>query len=75
MDWYPAKPAIWQVALGVVFFMAIAGVALYWSADEVGGNRIFLWLLAGLAVVMAGWRTWIAISLLRHDRFQSRLRS
>jgi hypothetical protein len=32
-------------------------------------------VLAGLAVVMAGWRTWLGISLLRHNRQESRLRS
>lgn len=75
MDWYPGKPAVWQAALGALFFLAIAGITLYWSAAEAGGNRIFLWILAALALVMAILRTRIAISLLRHDRLTSRLRT
>lgn len=75
MDWYPSKPTWWQVVIGIVFWPAMAAVLLYWSTDESGGNRVFLWILAGLAVVMAAWRVRYGIVLARQTRMENRLRS
>lgn len=65
MDWHPSKPTWWQIVIGLVFWVAVAALALYWSTDEAGGNRIFLWILAGLALGMAAWRVWYGIVLAR----------
>jgi hypothetical protein len=42
-----------QVTFGIVFFIALAAVSLYWSfAEADGGNQIFLflWIVAGLLI-------------------------
>lgn len=73
MDWHPVKPTVRQVALGIIFFLALAGLALYWSADETStGNRIFLWCLAGLALVLALWRLVVGIRLVREGSARQR---
>ena len=69
MDWYPSKPTLAQVAFGIVFFIALAAVSLYWSLDEADlGNRIFLWIIAGLLLLLASWRVITAIRLVRERR-------
>jgi apolipoprotein N-acyltransferase len=62
-----------QVAIGVVFFLAVAGLLLYWSAGESStGNRIFLWVMAGFALVLATWRIAIGVLLIREGRSHRR---
>ena len=69
MKWYPEKPTLVRLALGIVFFIALAAVPLYWSVDEADvGSRIFLWILAGLALLLATWRLGVFISLVRDRR-------
>lgn len=69
MEWYPSKPTLLQVTLGIAAFIALAAVPLYWSLDESDlGNRIFLWILAGLLLILACWRVATAIRLLREQR-------
>lgn len=66
---YPDKPTVGQVAFGVVFFLALEGLGLYWAAGESDtGNRIFLWVMAGLALVLATWRIAIGVLLVREGR-------
>lgn len=73
-DWYPGKPTVGQVALGAVFFLALAGLLLYWAAGEADtGNRTSLWVMAGLALVLASWRVAIAVGLVREHRRRRRL--
>jgi len=68
-DWHPGKPTVGQVAFGAVFFVALAGLLLYWAGSEADtGNRILLWLMAGLALVLATWRFAIGVGLVREDR-------
>ncbi len=58
-----------QVAFGIVFFLALAAVSLYWSLDETDiGNRMFLWTVAGLMLLLASWRVVTAIRLVRARR-------
>ena len=67
-DWHPAMSTVGQVAFGAVFFMALAGLPLYWAAGESDtGNRIFLWVMAGLALVLATWRIAMGVRLVRED--------
>lgn len=69
MEWYPSKPTLAQVAFGILFFVALAAVSFYWSLDEADvGNRIFLWTVAGLLLVLAFWRVATAIRLVRERR-------
>lgn len=69
MEWYPSKPTLSQVTFGIVFFIALAAVPLYWSLDEADlGNRIFLRIVAGLLLVLALWRVATAIRLVRERR-------
>lgn len=69
MEWYPSKPTLAQVAFGILFFVALAAVSLYWSLGEADvGNRIFLWTVAGLLLVLAFWRVATAIRLVRERR-------
>lgn len=75
MDWHPSRQTWWQIVIGLVFWVAVAALALYWSTGETGGNRIFLWILAGLALVMAAWRAWFGIVLARQAQTENRLRS
>ena len=73
VEWYPSKPTLPQVAFGVVLFLALAGLALYWATDETStGNRIFLWCLAGLALVLALWRLVAGIRLAREGSARQR---
>ena len=73
MEWYPSKPTVPQVAFGIVFFLAMAGVALYWAADEADtGNRIFLWCVAGLALLLALWRLVVGVRLAREGNARHR---
>jgi len=75
-DWHLGKPTVGQVAFGALFFLALAGLPLYWAAGEPDtGNRIFLWLLAGLALVLATWRIAIGVRLVREDRRRRRVRN
>lgn len=63
-DWHPDKPTLGQVAFGAVFFLALAGLMLYWSAGESDtGNRVFLWVIAGLALILATWRIAVGVRL------------
>jgi hypothetical protein len=67
-DWHPGKPSVGQVAFGAVFFLALAGLPLHWAAGESDtGSRIFLWVMAGLALVLAAWRIAIGVRLVRED--------
>lgn len=67
------RPTLPQVAFGIVSFLAMAGLALYWAADETStGNRIFLWCVAGLALVLALWRLVIGIRLAREGSARHR---
>jgi len=69
VDWYPSKPTLAQVALGIAFFIALAAVSLYWSHDQAElENRIFLWIVAGLLLLLASWRVITAIRLVREQR-------
>jgi hypothetical protein len=69
VEWYPSKPTLARVAFGIVFFIALAAVSLYWSFDEAAvGNRIFLWVVAGLLLILASWRVATAIRLVRERR-------
>jgi uncharacterized membrane protein YkgB len=74
VDWHPGKPTVGQVAIGAVFFMALAGLSLYWATGESEmGNRIFLWVLAGLLLVLATWRIAIGVRLVQEARRRRRL--
>jgi hypothetical protein len=67
-DWHPDKPTVGQVAFGAVFLLALAGLPLYWAAGEPDhGNRIFLWIMAGLALILATWRIAMGVRLFRED--------
>jgi hypothetical protein len=69
VEWYPSKPTLSQVTFGIVFFIALAAVSLYWSFGEADvGNRIFLWIVAGLLLVLAAWRVATAVRLVRERR-------
>ena len=69
MEWYPEKPTLAQVTVGIVFLVALAVLSLSWSANETEvGNRIILRVLAGLFLLLATWRTCIAIRLVRDRR-------
>lgn len=73
MDWHPAKPTVGQIAFGIVFFLALAGLAIYWAVDETStGNRVFLWCIAGLALVLALWRLVLGIRLSREGNARHR---
>lgn len=73
VEWYPDRSTVGQVAAGAVGFLAIAGVLLYWSAGEPStGNRIFLWVMAGLALLLATWRIAIGVLLVREGRRRRR---
>jgi hypothetical protein len=62
-----------QVAFGILFFLALAGLALYWAADETStGNRVFLWCVAGLALAMALWRLVVGMRLAREGSARHR---
>jgi hypothetical protein len=72
-QWHPDKPTAAQVAVGAVFFLALAGLSLYWAAGESDpGNRIFLRVMAGVLLVLATWRFAIAVHLVREDRRRRR---
>jgi cell division protein FtsW (lipid II flippase) len=69
VDWYPEKPTLVQVTFGIVFFIVLAALPLYWSLSEPDvGNRVFLWILAGMLLLLATWRMGIAIRLTRDRR-------
>lgn len=73
VEWCPSKPTLPQLVFGVVFFLGLAGLALYWAADETSaGNRVFLWCVAGLALVLALWRLVVAICLAREGSARHR---
>ncbi|HWI43195.1 MAG TPA: hypothetical protein VNS81_06210 [Nocardioides sp.] len=40
----------------MLFWLAIAALSFWWSADEHGGNRWFLWGLGTIALAFAAWR-------------------
>lgn len=72
-DWHPHKPTVGQVAFGAVFFSALAGLPLYWAAGEPDtGKRIFLWVVAGLLLVLATWRIAVGVRLVREERNRRR---
>lgn len=74
-EWYPSKPSVGQVAFSAVFFPALAGLPLYWAAGESNtGNRIFLWVTAGILLVMATCRIAIGVLLFREGRRRRRIR-
>lgn len=74
VDWHPGKPTVGQVAIGAFFFMALAGLSLYWATGESEeGNRMFLWVLAGLLLVLATWRIAIGVRLVHEARRLHRL--
>jgi apolipoprotein N-acyltransferase len=53
----------------VAFFLGVAGLLLYWSAGESDtGNRIFLWVMAGLSLVLGIWRIAIGALHVREGR-------
>jgi uncharacterized membrane protein len=69
VEWYPSKPTLSQVTFGIVLFIALAAVSLYWSLDEADvGNRIFLRVVAGFLLILASWRVVTAIRLVRERR-------
>ncbi len=73
VEWYPDKPTVGQVAFGAVFFLALAGLLLYWTAGESNmGNRIFLFVMGGLALALATWRIAIGVLLVREARRRRR---
>lgn len=75
-DWHQGKPTVGQVALGAVFFLVLAGLALYWAAGESEtDNRIFLWVVAGLLIVLALWRAAMVVRLARDERISRAVRS
>lgn len=64
-----AEPSVGQAAFGVVFLLVLAAIPLWWSFDETEtGNRIFLWVLALLALALAAWRAMTVVSLLNVSR-------
>lgn len=68
-DWYPHKPTVGQVAFGAASFLALAGFALYLTAMEPSTeNRAFLWVMAGLLLVLATWRIAIGVRISREHR-------
>ena len=69
----PEQADLAQVAFGVVFFLALAGLALFWAAGESDeGNRNFLWGIAGLALVLGIWRIATGVSLAGEGRRRRR---
>lgn len=63
------KPTLAQVVFGICFIIALAALSLSWSLSEAGlGNRIFLWVLAGMLLVLATWRITVAIRLVLERR-------
>ncbi len=72
-EWYPQKPTVGQAAFGAVFCLALAGLALFWSTGESDtGNRIFLWVMAGLMLILATWRIAIGVRLVGAGRRRRR---
>ena len=72
-EWYPQKPTVGQAAFGAAFFLALAGLALFWAAGEPdSGNRIFLWVMAGLMLILAVWRIVVAVRLVAEARRRHR---
>lgn len=68
-EWHPQKPTVGQAAFGAVFFLALAGIALYWAAGEPdAGNRIFLRVMAGLLLILATWRVAFGVRLASDGR-------
>jgi len=73
VQWYPDKPTVAQVAFGAVLFLAVAGLLLYWTVGESNtGNRIFLFVMAGFALVLATWRIAVGFQLFREARRRRR---
>ena len=72
-DWYPHKATVGQGAFGVVFFLALAGLPLYWAAGESNtGNRVFLWIMVGLLLLVATWRIATGVRLFHEGRRRRR---
>lgn len=72
-EWYPQKPTVGQAAFGAVFFLALAGLALFWTAGEPeAGNRVFLLVMAGLMLILAAWRIAIGVRLVAEARRRRR---
>jgi cell division protein FtsW (lipid II flippase) len=72
-EWYPQKPTVGQAALGAMFFLALAGLAIFWTAGEPdAGNRIFLLVMAGLMLTLAAWRIAIVFRLVHEGRRRRR---
>ncbi|HSJ19100.1 MAG TPA: hypothetical protein VK964_00865 [Nocardioidaceae bacterium] len=72
-EWYPQKPTVGQAAFGAVFFLALAGLALLWTAGEAdAGNRTFLSVIAGLTLILAAWRLAIGVRLVGGGRRRRR---
>lgn len=68
VDWYPDRPTGPQVAFGFLAWCGMAALSLYMSADVVGGRRVLLWCMAGMAVMGAFSRVVVAVMLLRESR-------
>lgn len=63
-DWHPVKPTVRQAAFGAIFFLALAGLALYWSTGESNAaNHTFLLVVAGLLLLLGLWRIAIFVRL------------
>jgi cell division protein FtsW (lipid II flippase) len=72
-EWYPQKPTVGQAAFGAVFFLALVGLALFWTTGEPdAGNRIFLLVIAGLMLILAAWRVAIGVRLVGEGRRRRR---
>jgi hypothetical protein len=72
-EWYPQKPTVGQAAFGAVFFLALAGLALYWTAGEPdAGNRGVLLVIAGLMLILAAWRVATGVLLVGEGRRRRR---
>lgn len=68
VDWHPDRPTVPQVVFGFFVLCAVAALSLYWSADQVGGNRVFLWFIAAVCALLAASRLVVAVILIRESQ-------
>lgn len=62
-------PRARQAALGCLLWLALATIPVWWSFDEVEtGNRMFLWALAAMCVLLAMWRGVCAVLIVAKQK-------
>jgi high-affinity Fe2+/Pb2+ permease len=67
------SPPWGRLSFGAIFFLALAGLAIFWTAGESdAGNRIFLLVMAGLMLILAAWRIAIGVRLVHEGRRRRR---